>query len=167
MTQLKKCSCCEILKEINQFGSHKGKNGNKDGLQPHCNPCKYAKAKQWRDKNKNNLKYRLDRRMHKNISKRLNAFKGGRSWKRLVGYTTRDLISHLEKQFRDGMTWENYGTVWHIDHIIPKSFFKYENYEDEMFKKCWSLENLQPLFAKENLSKNNKVPNPFLLCKQF
>lgn len=161
MPPLKKCSCCKTIKELNQFGSHKGKKSNKDGLQPHCNSCRKIKARQWKDKNKHNPKYRLDVRMHKNISKCLSAFKNGKSWKTLVGYSVMDLILHLERRFRDGMTWENYGTVWHIDHIIPKSFFKYSEYDDS-FRECWSLENLQPLFAEENLRKNNKVPNPFV-----
>lgn len=100
--------------------------------------------------------------MSKNISRQLKASKNGRSWKDLLGYTVEDLLSHLEKSFRDGMTWDNYGRVWHIDHIIPKSFFIYDNYESEQFKACWSLSNLQPLLAEENRKKNNKVPNPFV-----
>jgi hypothetical protein len=54
------------------------------------------------------------------------------------------------------MSWENYGK-WHIDHITPLSSFDIQNYNDENFKKCWSLENLQPLWAEDNLKKSNKV----------
>jgi hypothetical protein len=83
-----------------------------------------------------------------------NGSKSGRSWESLVGYTIDELMSHLEKQFSDGMTWGNYGkNGWEIDHIIPKSIFNYESPEHIDFKRCWSLSNLQPLWADENRKK--------------
>ena len=45
--------------------------------------------------------------------------------------------------------------------IIPKSAFNFETAEDADFKKCWALENLQPLWAKDNLRKSNKIHKPF------
>jgi hypothetical protein len=44
----------------------------------------------------------------------------------------------------------------HLDHIRPISSFNYKSYEDIEFKKCWSLNNLQLLFACDNISKLNK-----------
>jgi hypothetical protein len=69
----------------------------------------------------------------------------------MLGYSANDLKIHIESLFRDGMSWENYGE-WHIDHIKPLSSF--ENDEDISIVNC--LENLQPLWAFENLSKSNK-----------
>lgn len=78
-------------------------------------------------------------------------------WENIVGYTVQELKEHLESQFKDGMSWENYGKYgWHIDHIIPISLWKYNSYGDREFKQCWALANLQPLWAKENKSKGNK-----------
>jgi 5-methylcytosine-specific restriction endonuclease McrA len=68
----------------------------------------------------------------------------------------KDLIQHLESLFTSEMTWENYGTYWHVDHIKPQSLFVYTSMTDDEFKKCWSLSNLQPLEAKENIRKSNK-----------
>jgi hypothetical protein len=65
-------------------------------------------------------------------------------------------MDHLEARFVPGMTFENYGKVWHIDHIKPNRLFNYESQEDEDFKKCWALSNLQPLFAADNLSKGGR-----------
>ena len=76
----------------------------------------------------------------------------------LVGYTLTELMEHLESKFQPGMTWDNYGE-WHIDHIIPISYFDYSSYDDETFKICWDLNNLQPLWAKDNLIKSNKLIN--------
>jgi hypothetical protein len=75
-----------------------------------------------------------------------------RSTFQLLGYTIEELMSHLEKQFTEGMTWENYGQ-WHVDHIKPMTSFKFESLEDPEFKECWKLENLQPLWGPDNLSK--------------
>ena len=54
------------------------------------------------------------------------------------------------------MTWGNYGK-WHVDHIIPQAFFKYTSTDDVEFKYCWSLNNLQPLWAKDNIKKKDKI----------
>ena len=54
------------------------------------------------------------------------------------------------------MTWDNHGE-WHIDHIVPISFFEYDSTDDVEFKYCWSLYNLQPLWSGENLRKYNNL----------
>ena len=101
-------------------------------------------------------KNRLDNSMGSAVYSALKSKKAGRRWEILVGYTTEDLIAHLENQFELWMTWENYGK-WHVDHILPRSYFKYETAEDPEFKKCWALENLRPLEAIENIRKSNKL----------
>jgi hypothetical protein len=66
------------------------------------------------------------------------------------------LVKHLEKQFKNGMTWENRGfNGWHIDHIIPISSFDLTDIEQQ--KICFHYSNLQPLWAKENILKSNKI----------
>jgi hypothetical protein len=70
-------------------------------------------------------------------------------------YTLEDLIEHIESQFQEDMTWDNYGE-WHVDHIKPMNSFNFESPEDEPFQECWSLDNLQPLWAKDNLSKGSR-----------
>jgi len=76
----------------------------------------------------------------------------------ILKYSPNDLIDHLERQFTDGMTWENYGK-WHVDHIQPISSFNIIEIGDEEFMKCWSLENLQPLWGEDNIRKSNKIIN--------
>jgi len=87
----------------------------------------------------------------------LHGCKYNRHWEDLVGYTLQELKEHLEKQFKPGMTWDNHGMYgWHIDHIRPISSYNITDYECDDFKECWSLNNLQPLWAKENIIKGNK-----------
>lgn len=64
------------------------------------------------------------------------------------------LCSHLESQFKEGMSWDNHGfRGWHIDHIIPLA--SAGNDETQMLK-LWHYKNLQPLWAEENLRKGAK-----------
>jgi len=84
--------------------------------------------------------------------------KNGHSWERLVGYTLSELQAHLEKQFGENMTWDNYGSYWHLDHIIPIAAFDFASPQDDAFKRCWALSNLQPLEARANKLKSDKLP---------
>ncbi len=59
------------------------------------------------------------------------------------------------------MSWENYGTVWEIDHKIPIAAFNFERPEDIDFKKCWELKNLRPLEIYKNRSKQARIDKPF------
>lgn len=63
------------------------------------------------------------------------------------------LKEHLESQFRPGMSWGNYGPIWHVDHIKPVAAFCLE--DPEQVEECFHFTNLQPLFALENLIKND------------
>ena len=74
----------------------------------------------------------------------------------ILPYTLEELITHLENNFTEGMTWENYGE-WHVDHIKPMASFTFDSVDDESFNECWSLSNLQPLWAKDNLSKGSNI----------
>lgn len=123
------------------------------------NSEKYKEYYKNRERKKRlNLTYRLHQRMSRSISHHLksnNLNKNYNCWLKYVDYTVLDLKKHLESKFLEGMNWDNYGK-WHIDHIKPKSLFKITNLESEDFKKCWSLDNLQPLWAFDNISKGNR-----------
>ena len=74
----------------------------------------------------------------------------------LVGCTIDELKLHLELQFKAGMTWENYGyNGWHVDHRRPCSSFDLSDPIQQ--RQCFNYTNLQPLWAKDNLSKGNKL----------
>lgn len=73
----------------------------------------------------------------------------------LAGCSFDQLIAHLEVQFRPGMTWENYGPVWHIDHKRPCAAFDFS--QPDHIAACFNYRNLQPLFTRENLSKGAKI----------
>ena len=105
---------------------------------------------------KNNPIYK----MSMNVRHRLNEFlnlkrltKKNKTFE-MVGCTPTELKTYLEKKFEPGMTWWNHSPKgWHIDHIIPLSNAK--NYEDIV--KLMHYKNLQPMWAKENIKKSNKI----------
>ena len=72
----------------------------------------------------------------------------------IVGCTPDVLRGHVERQLKDGMTWENYGPYWHVDHRIPLA--SGNSPEEIMGLSHWT--NLQPLTAFENISKGAKIP---------
>lgn len=112
------------------------------------------------------INYRIKKSMTTSIRQalaRLNETKGGASTFKHLPYTPQQLKEHIESQFEDWMSWDNWGQAshdrrtWNIDHIYPHSKLPYTSMTDENFKKCWALENLQPLDAFENIKKSNKI----------
>jgi hypothetical protein len=74
----------------------------------------------------------------------------------ILRYSPEELVVHLENQFTEGMEWDNYGE-WHVDHRLPITSFKFKEVGDNEFMRCWELNNLQPMWGDENISKSNKV----------
>jgi hypothetical protein len=72
-----------------------------------------------------------------------------------LGCSIQEFRQHLESQFKEGMSWDNYGNkegCWSIDHIQPCSSFDHS--DEEQIKKCWHYSNMQPMWHVENLKKH-------------
>ena len=104
------------------------------------------------------IKGQLNSRISGAIGNALHGSKNWHHWENLVGYTVEELKRHLESLFSNGMTWDLFlkGKI-HIDHKVPQSFFIFDKLTDQEFLYCWSLDNLQPLWAHDNFSKNTKT----------
>lgn len=174
------CRRCNEWRSTDKFYKKRGKW---DGLDAPCKICKNNRKREWRQNNKEKYhlqkqryylkhgqgskeKYksdpscRINRNMRKAIWIALKGRKNGH-WETLIGYTLQDLKRRLQKQFKNGMTWNNYGTQWQIDHIIPVSAFNITSVDSFDFKRCWRLKNLRPLWAKDNQVKTNKLNKDF------
>jgi len=117
-----------------------------------------------RRRRKENMKdphFRLARNISKVICKVLNGGKSAKHWEDIVGYTFEDLRRHLEKQFDEKMRWDNYGSYWELEHIIPIVAFNFNSYKDLDFQLCWSLSNLRPLDGPANRRKHAKIEKDF------
>ncbi len=73
----------------------------------------------------------------------------------LLGCDINQFRAHLESQFKRGMTWENHGRIWHIDHREPCASFDLSNPEEQ--RRCFHFSNLQPLRARENMTKGCRI----------
>jgi hypothetical protein len=83
----------------------------------------------------------------------------------LTGCTTKQLGMHLKSTFKRGMTWDNYGTRWHVDHILPCASF--DHADEKQRAQCWHWTNLRALDAKKNIEKSDTITEPqmsLLLC---
>ena len=98
----------------------------------------------------NDITYKIKRRIRHRLYIALrNEQKIGSGIKDL-GCSIQHLKTHLEQQFYDGMTWDNYGQ-WHIDHVEPLCSFDLT--DEVQFKKACNYNNLQPLWTKDHFEK--------------
>lgn len=132
----------------------------------------YESNRRWREENKkyvkkkmaeyvkirrkNDIQFKISISLRQRINKAMNGnYKSG-SAIRDLGCAIPYLKLHLEKKFQPGMTWDNYGRDgWHIDHIIPLANFDLT--DREQIKQACHYTNLQPLWAKDNIIKGDKI----------
>lgn len=111
---------------------------------------KLQRLKYQKDKIKNDINFKIARRLRGRLHKVLNGrYKSGSAVNDL-GCTLNYLKKYFDDMFSDGMTWSNYGE-WHIDHIRPLCSFDLT--DREQFLEACNYKNLQPLWAKDNLYK--------------
>jgi hypothetical protein len=99
--------------------------------------------------------FKLERRLRTRLYLAVRRQIGRQRVQKDIGCTLEELRAHLEAQFRDGMTWDNHGTVWEIDHIYPLS--KIDLSTEEGQHRANHFSNLQPLLVAENRRKAARV----------
>ncbi|RLD64468.1 MAG: hypothetical protein DRJ01_00580 [Bacteroidetes bacterium] len=114
-------------------------------------------AKEWvKEKRKNDINFRLKQSISSNLNSQLKKVflkKNGKQTIKYLDYNIELVASHLEKMFDEKMSWNNYGSYWNIDHIIPQVLYNYK--DNNEIKKCWDLRNLRPLKKEDNFSKKD------------
>ena len=125
------------------------KESNRKRSQYQRNKGNYLATKRlWR---RNNLHSEFVRRSLERLYSGVNL--GKTDYESIVGYSQQELKMHLSSLFLSGMSFDNHGS-WHIDHIKPIKVFMQEGVTDP--KIVNALSNLQPLWAKDNLSKGSR-----------
>ena len=122
---------------------------------------KAAHAKRQRDKKKSDPGFRVARNLSRRLCEIMNSAgqpKAGRSVQAFIGCSTGQLRAHIERQFKGGMSWSNYGTDWQVDHIIPCASFDHSI--PSQARACWHWSNLRPLGSKVNAAKSDKMILP-------
>lgn len=174
---MKKCTKCKTLQPRENFNKDSTRG---EGLNFRCRTCDAAYRaanreklradnRRWFAENRErsrayNRAYTTERRardvgfdmVHRLRNRVKMAFaRGNRSarfWD-LTGCTIAELLEHIERQFTDGMSWENRGE-WHVDHIRPCASFDLTDPAQQ--RECFHFTNLQPLWAKDNFAKGSK-----------
>lgn len=147
-------------------------------IQRHKNNCKNWRLnnvehdkqikKEWKLKNRNKINIHSMKIYYENINHRIkhccrtrirlaikNNQKAGHTVE-LLGCSIDQLKQHLESQFTENMSWDNYGQFgWHIDHIIPCYYYDLSDPVEQ--KQCFHYTNLQPLWWNDNLEKGKKL----------
>jgi hypothetical protein len=107
-----------------------------------------------KNKRHSDPQYKLSTSLRTRIGKVING-QNKKQTLELLGCSYKFLMSWLTYQFKPDMNFENHGTVWHIDHIIPCKKFDLQNEDNKLM--CFNWSNLQPLYVKDNLSKRATV----------
>lgn len=116
------------------------------------------KANAWRrEQYRNNPEYRMRCAMSAMVKRILG--KSGDlkecAAEKILGYSKAEFVKHIEAQFTNKMTWDNYGIYWHIDHIVPVAhFFRIGEKDPAVIN---ALTNLRPLEAEKNKKKSDKL----------
>jgi hypothetical protein len=120
---------------------------------------KEKRAEYRREKYNEDLSYRLEslyrNRVRLCIKKKHCPKNTSFDYEGLLGCSWNIAIQWLEFNMKPGMTWENYGTHWHVDHVLPCASFNFENETDR--KRCFHWMNLMPLEGIENIKKSAKI----------
>ena len=174
-----KKTCCKCGEAKPYYMFYLSWKRDASGRSSRCVPCNKLnqKPKKWNNKKESPDK-KLRRIFGVTIKRHLSRIKKtyvsdltqGYIWQKLeenCGYDEKKLVEHIESQFTPEMNWDNYGQLgtsisrdkfcWNIDHIKPKSSFRYETLNDKEFIECWSLDNLRPLDARINAIKGGSA----------
>ena len=113
----------------------------------------------YRNRRKNDPEYRIAcncRAVLRSALKRQSAKKASQTF-HLIGCSIQALRVHLQAQFKEGMTWENYGPMWEVDHKLP--LVRFNLLDPQQQRIAFHFENLQPLWTPENRRKSDKLPD--------
>jgi hypothetical protein len=150
----KECKQCLDFKKWKDFSFSPHAKARKSSI---CRDCANLNTKLRR---LSNINIRLTSNLRNRINTVLRGNNKSASTEELVGCSIEFLKEHIARQFKDNMSWDNYGTgkngkgmrEWHVDHIIPCAKFDLSKSEEQ--HKCFHFSNLQPMWAKLNLKKN-------------
>jgi hypothetical protein len=114
-----------------------------------------------------NINYRIKTILNKRIR---DYIKKDKKTLEYVGCNIPFFKKWIEYQFDEHMSWDNMGSYWEFDHVIPCASFDFSN-EKDIFK-CYNWTNIRPLESKENIIKKDKylndiINNHYKLVEQY
>tara|TARA_R110002153_G_scaffold7922_1_gene34960 strand:+ start:221 stop:790 length:570 start_codon:yes stop_codon:yes gene_type:complete len=157
---MKVCNTCKESKSLDEF--HKDK-ARKDGKQRKCKICNKLVAKKWAKNNpercrENDKKYNsiLENRLRNSIITQYNKKvpKGYRhDLIEILGCDINTYIKYIESLWMKEFSWDNYGKIWEIDHIIPRNSVAFKALKSQ--RHIFGYKNTRPLFKTSQIAKSN------------
>lgn len=168
--RFKMCSDCSRNKKLNRCKTYKQRN--KEKIKEYNKTWKEQNKKEVSEYNKNyaiqnkeqirlrtnkHMKYKRDTdinyKMKITMRNRFRKFYLGKSIssKEVIGCSKDFFVKWIEFNFIGDMSWENHGSLWHIDHVLCCHLFDHTDENDVRI--CFNWQNTRPLFAKQNLSR--------------
>jgi len=132
------------------FGKQNNIVSGKQKRSYQCNSCRNIKR---RGRTANDPNYQILNNLRTRLWYALKGRNKSESTLNLIGCSVDELWKHLESQFVDGMTLENYGPIWQVDHQKPCAIFDLTDPRQQ--RQCFNWRNLQPMFGPENSSKGD------------
>lgn len=186
MNQTPTCIACRVVKPLNEFQYKKRKGTYSTSLR--CKSCHserekaekkeyYQKTKERhaqynadpvnkarrnqrnKERKKKDPIFRINESLKVRIHEVLKGYKNCRS-SSLLACTRTHLHEWLAFNLEGEMTMENQGTVWHIDHVVPISFFDTAQKDEQLL--CFHWTNLRPLLKSKNISKSNSIDESYI-----
>jgi hypothetical protein len=147
---------CEVNKEKLKVQKKNWDIINRDKIKDYKKTNRVKRNSYENNKKKTDIQYKLKSSLRTRLYQSINGnFKAG-SAVRDLGCTVEQLKQYLESKFLPGMSWDNWThDGWHIDHIKPLDSFDLID-RNQLLEAC-HYTNLQPLWAKDNLVKSNKL----------
>jgi hypothetical protein len=143
-----KCEKCQEEKALKYFAKLKKYYKKKICISCYPQVLREQKTEWCKNEHNTNMNYRIK----KSLAARLrNVLIKNDTTMNYIGCNIQYLREWFEYNFTDEMNWDNYGSLWSIDHIIPVCKFDL-TIEDEKLK-CWNWSNLMPVNIKYNSSK--------------
>lgn len=151
-----KCAHCGSSKIPDDFRSQTKYCSSKCKNSTHrATPEAMEKQRIRNQRKKNNIQWRLAHRFRNYTKASLCKVRFGNSVIPLLGCSVSFFRQWLEARFLPGMTWENYGSEWHVDHIVPIAEFDLTKKKDA--RQCFNFSNMRPLWKADNLAKGRKI----------
>ena len=173
----KRCKKCSNIKSLDLF--YKSKSG-RFGVAGKCKDCDKERGveyrtrpeviartlaynqspegravqKKFRDNRNSQTQFRIRNTLSNKMRRVIKNQWMSPKTEKYLGCTIKEFMNHLESQFVEGMTFDNYGE-WHLDHILPTSRFDFA--DDEQVRICSHYSNIRPMWAKANNYKRARI----------
>lgn len=151
---LRVCRKCENSRTIEYYRNNPNKRReyhtkNKDKLND------YRKQKYQTD-----YSFRFVSLLRKRVNSCVRGKKQGLHTLDILGCSRIIFLIWIDSNFYGDISWLNYGTYWHIDHIKPCASFNF--LQESHIKECFHWSNMRPCLATENLIKSNRIDSELI-----